>query len=336
MADGIGTVGASVPVTVTTKPQMLDLRTAFNDAETQFNTGRKTLRDAQRTAGGAEQALYTWLCAAKAVFVSHFGLRWSADWAAIGFVTASTAIPARIADRLALAGDIVTFLTANPSYENSSSNVTAAYGTAVIGTVTAAQEAVATAEQARDGFDTARKNARAAIITGMRGLVKNLETKLPASDPRWLAFGLQKPGTRVTPAKPTGLTVILTGSQTAQATCDPTPLATRYRFRMRQVGPGYTYELKASATAPLANIEVPPGTMLEIIVQAVNDNLQSVPSDPYFLTVPIADTPLEKATPAEAATADELAPLAAIQPNGNGKAKTNGNGKGHASRAING
>jgi hypothetical protein len=330
MADGIGTVGASVPVTVITKPQMLALRTTFNGAENQFNAGRKTLRDAYTAAHTAEDGLYDWLGAAKGVFVSNFGIRWSADWVAIGFVNNSNAIPPTVDDRLALAEDMVDFLELNPSYEVSSLNVTATYGQGVIDAVTAGQGDVATAEQGRDDLETARQAARTAIIGGMRGLIKNLEAKLTRNDPRWLAFGLQKPGARVTPAKPTGLSVILTGSETAQAHCDVTPLATRYRFRMRQVGPGFTYRLVASTVDPLANIAVAPGTMVEIIVQAVNDNLQSVPSDPFLLTIPAADAAVAEVAPPAAPTVAELAPLVAIQPNGNGKAKTNGNG----SRAV--
>ena len=330
MAAGIDQVGASVPVTVITKPQMLANRMAFNTAETQFNAGRKALRNAYTASHTAETGLYDWLGSAKAVLVSSFGQRWSADWAAAGFVNHSTAIPNTMGDRLGLAEDIVEFLTDNPTYEVTSLDVTAIFGQGVCDAAVAGQEGVSTAEQNRDALDLTRQAARTTVLGGMRGLIKNLEAKLGPQDARWLAFGLQKPGARVTPAKPTGLSVILTGVETAQATCDATPLATRYRFRMRQVGPGFTYQLVASTTELLANIQVAPGTMVEIIVQAVNDNLQSVPSEPFVLTVPAAvEAPVAEAKPAVAAPLFfEPAPSVATQPgsNGNGKGKTNGNG----------
>jgi hypothetical protein len=64
------------------------------------------------------------------------------------------------------------------------------------------------------------------------------------------------------------------------------------------------------------------GVTLELIVQAVNGSAQSVASDPILVTMPGVEA---KAQPAAEA---ELAPLAAISPNGNG----NGNGSMAVSR----
>ncbi len=309
---------------------MLANRGAVSTAENLFNAGRLTL---SRTSQAAEVGLYDWLGSAKAVLAASFGLSWSTDWAAAGFVNNSTAIPANHDDRIGLAEDIVEFLTANPTYEVSSVDVTAACGTTIYEAAVAGQKAVTDAEQARDALELSRQAARATVLGGMRGLMKNLEAKLGPMDARWLAFGLDKPGARVTPAKPTGLTLTLLEDDSLQVSCDAMPLASRYRFRLRVVGPGNVFYLAASKVDPLAIIQpVPLGETVEIIVQAVNDNLQSVASDPVAIVIPPIAAQVAEVKAAAVPGGAELVTITATAPNGNGKANANGNGHGNGSR----
>ncbi len=331
MANGIDQVGPSIPVTAITAALMRSNRTAFNTAENEFNKGRKTVSDAYVTYHAADDAVSEWLGTTRSVLAGSFGQRWSTNWAAAGFVNHTTRIPAQIGNRIALTNSLAEFLGDNPSYEVASLNVTADYGDSVYQQAMASQNGVETAEQELLDLDTARGTARTTVVGGMSALVKNLEGKLAGNDPRWLNFGLSMPASRVTPAKPTGLALSLSGDDTIQALCDAMPLATRYRWRMRTVGPGNTFKLVASTTEPLALITpVPMGTKVEIIVQAVNDGLQSVACDPVTITIPSAET----AAPTAATVANEeaeLAPLLAISPNttGNGNGNGNGNGKSH-------
>jgi hypothetical protein len=323
MATGIDQVGASIPVTAITAAVMRSNRTAFNTAETDFNAGRKGVSDAYEIFHEAEGALTAWLGTTRSVFAGSFGQRWSTQWAAAGFVNHSTRVPPLLPDRIALANVLAEFLAANPSYQVASLNVTAEYGDAVYQSAMTGQNGVETAEHALVDLDTARGTARTTVVGGMRALIKNLEGTLAGNDPRWLNFGLSMPATRVTPAKPTGLALSLSDADSIQATCDAMPLATRYRWRMRTVGPGYTFQLVASTTEPLALISpVPMGTMVEIIVQAVNEGLQSVASDAVAITIPAAEADAPKAATVPSVEA-ELAPLLAIAP------KRNGNGNGH-------
>ncbi len=74
--------------------------------------------------------------------------------------------------------------------------------------------------------------------------------------------------------------------------CDAVPLATRYRWRMLIVGVQPDYRLAASSKEPMASItDVLPGQTVKILVQAVNENLQGVASDPVLFTLPVATPP---------------------------------------------
>ena len=123
----------------------------------------------------------------------------------------------------------------------------------------------------------------------MRGLIKNLEGKLTKIDPRWLAFGLNMPGTNSTPVRPVNVTVQLDETGALVVQCEAVALATRYRWWTRIAGVQETYQLSARATEPLAVIrEVMAGKTVEIMVKAVNGSLQGVANKPVAFTLPAA------------------------------------------------
>ncbi|MBA3963495.1 MAG: hypothetical protein H0X40_16555 [Chthoniobacterales bacterium] len=102
--------------------------TTFSQADQDFGKKRKALKDAYDSFTPAATTLLDWLNAARPISVSHFGYRWSADWAAVGFVNNSTALPDQIGDRIGLAASIVVYLTENPSFEVAATGVTEATG----------------------------------------------------------------------------------------------------------------------------------------------------------------------------------------------------------------
>ena len=68
----------------------------------------------------------------------------------------------------------------------------------------------------------------------------------------------------------------------------------------------------------------PPGVTVEIMVQAVNDNQQSIPSDPVAITIPSAMAVAAVKPEADMRAAAEVP--AVIPPNGNGSGSA-GNGR---------
>lgn len=96
------------------------------------------------------------------------------------------------------------------------------------------------------------------------------------------------PATNTTPGKPVNLTATTDELGAIVVQCNPTPLAMRYRWRMLLVGVETDYRLVARSADPIGNIPgVMPGQKVQIIVQAVNDGLQGMASDPLVFTVPL-------------------------------------------------
>ncbi len=324
--NGIVEFGAAIPVTLVNAAQMLAGKTAFKNAGDNFNAARSNVNNAYRTAKPAQEALYRWLLAARAILALQLGEHWSPAWAAAGYVSPTTQAPDTIEGQIALGIALETYFTANPDRERPDDNVTAAKAAEVTAAAIAGQTAVTNAEEALKTAAEARGPAKAALLTLIGDVLSNLNRKLAKDDPRWLAFGFRIPSTETTPAAPTGLRATMVGTELLLE-CDAMPYATRYRFRRKIVGLDTKYKFVASSLTPMAVLEgVAAGLTMEFIAQAVNGGAQSVASNPIIVVTSQTATP--EAKPEAAATdAELLAPLAAIAPNGNG----NGNG----SHAVN-
>ncbi|HMJ05338.1 MAG TPA: hypothetical protein VK474_03690, partial [Chthoniobacterales bacterium] len=237
--------------------------------------------------------------------------------------------PDRVQDRIALVQKVGAFLTANPSYEVADRDVTAAKATALYDATQAAQAPLQTAQAALVTASGVLNTAQAALVKAMRGVIKILDVTLSRTDARWHSFGLNIPATPTTPATPTGFRATVMGSEVLLE-CDAMPLATRYRFRRKIEGVDATYQLVAGSRTPMAMLEgVAGGLTMLFTAEAVNGGAQSVPSDPITVVTPsTAEAPIAKPAISEA----ELAPLAAISPNGNGNGDGNGNGSYAVSR----
>ena len=316
MHTGIVQLGTAVPITMLTAAQMQSALDAFVTGDTDFNAARSARLAASEAFQAAGGKVYDWLLAVSNLLATLYGTRWSTAWAQAGFINRSTGIPTRIEERLGLALALVEFFTANPGYEVASMKLTAVEGTALRTAALTAQQAALAAKVALDGSGQAWTGAYEALTALMRTLICNLQGKLAKDDPRWLVFGLQIPATNATPGQPANVTVQADAAGNLVLQCDPMPLATRYRWRMRLVGAQTDYVLAARSVAPLATISgVLPGQTAEIIVQAVNGNLQSVASGPVVFTLPAV----------AAAEPKKVVALEAPATNG----YTNGNGNGH-------
>ena len=316
---GLTSLGGTLMITILTPAQLQADLNAFIAADNTYNFDRSAQQVASDAFHAADDAIAGWLGDARGVFIQKFGRRWSTEWVQAGFVNNSTAVPKKIEDRLALCARVAAFLGANPSYEVADLKVTAAEGTALENTAQTTNQAWTAAAQTLNTMGITWTTAFNQLTDDLWSLIKVLQATLAADDPRWLAFGLQMPGTISTPGQPVNVTAHADATGSIVVQCDAVPLATRYRWRMLLVGLQPDYLLVAGVKEPMAVIAgVPPGRTAQIIVQAVNNNLQGVASDPIQFTVPVLA--------AEAALAK---PAAAERPAAKSLANGNGHGHGH-------
>jgi hypothetical protein len=288
MLAGLTSLGTTLKITQITPAEFEAELNAFVTGDGDFNAARSAKQAASDAFKPADTALSGWLQITRNVLAARFGSRWSAMWAQAGFIDATTSVPRRIEERLALGLNLANFFTLNPSYEVASMNVTAAKAvalrTAALGAQQATMSADVTLKTKGDAWDT----VHATLTSTMRSLIKILRATLQDNDPRWLAFGLQMPSTITTPGQPVNVTAQLDETGAIVVQCNAVPLASRYRWRMLRVGVETEYALVARSVDPVGMItSLLPGQTAQIIVQAVNGNLQSVASEPIKFTMPL-------------------------------------------------
>ena len=328
MHTGIVQLGAGIPITMVTAAQVQTDLEAFIAQDAGFNAARSTRLAVSEVFQGKMESLYEWLLGVSNVLATRFGTRWSTAWAQAGFINHSTGIPTKTEEQLGLALSLVKFFTANPTFEVPSMKLTAAEGTTLRNAALTAQGTLTTAVVNLNTIGEAWTTAYETLVGAMRALIKNLEGKLGKKDPRWLAFGLNMPGTSSTPGQPVGLRAQVDETGALVVQCEAVPLAKRYRWRMLLVGVETEYRLATSTTEPLAVIAgVVAGQTVQIIVQAVNAGQQGVASESVTFTVPVVRAGgFRDLSAAEAAPAD----------NENSHGHRNGNGNGHprVARAV--
>lgn len=81
MSAGIVKEGSSIPITMVTKPQLDTAVTALKTTQAAFQGARQAKKEASGDYIPAAAGVRDFLLAARPVFVSSFGNRWSADWA---------------------------------------------------------------------------------------------------------------------------------------------------------------------------------------------------------------------------------------------------------------
>lgn len=333
MYKGMLELGPALHLTLITAEQFDANLTEFITQDTAFNAQRSAQLAASVAFQEKMDKVYPWLLGVSNTLATAWGTRWSTQWTQAGFINNSTGIPVKIEDRLGLLLALISFFTKNPDYEVPSQDQTADYGTALrtaaLTAQTAAMAAVVALKTIGDKWDT----AYGTLVDGMKALLKNLEVELAGDDPRWLKFGLQMPASITTPGQPVNLAAHLDATGAVVAQCDAVPLATRYRFRMRLAGVQPDYALAFSSKEPMGAITgVLPGQTAEIIVQAVNGNLQGVASEPILFTVPLPVAAGKAAPESKALPAQEPA-AGGEHANGNGHRNGHGNGA-HAARAA--
>ncbi len=317
MEQGVTKDGQALEIKQITAAQMKTSTDGVVATDKAFNTSRSAQETAYQNFHTADDALSVWLGKATGALSAFFGKRWNRQWVQVGFVNPSIAIPSTITDRLALALRMISFLASNPGYEAPNQGVTAAAGTTLRDAAIATQALAVLADADLTSKGTARGAAVDALTSMMRLLIGLLSELLNADDTRWLDFGLSIPATRGTPAAPTGLTVTANPQLNTRMgaadspmasvllTWNASPEATRYRVRMRIVGVQGDYQLAASTTEPIATVATPADAAVEFIVQAVNGNRQSVPSEPVVYQPVVATQadaqPVTRETPAATA-----------------------------------
>ena len=236
----------------------------------------------------ADQDTRIFLKSAPAIFVKLYGESFSVAWEQTGFPNQSTAVPRTQAERMDLCASLQKYFVKNPTHENAGLEVTAAAAQAHFDAMKAGLDGIATGATDAGEAKAARDAALEALKTRMRGLIGELATLLGEDDPRWHAFGLNKPGEEPTPEVPENL--VLTAGTAGKVLADwgDTRNADHYRGWVKIVGVDKDFRHVFSRDESDGTIpDLPSGATVQVRVTAVNEEGdESLPSEVQEIVVP--------------------------------------------------
>jgi hypothetical protein len=286
-----------------------DLRAALTDlmgdeAQPQVIPGQQNLwlqKKAAKTAASAlkrsaDSNVKAYLAGTVDWLKNHLGPVWTGAWEEVGLTGGSLALPTTPELRLAMLPTVKAYFTHHPAHQlvpppppapgqpEFSAAKSQALFTAGSDARSAAAEANAEAGQAKAARDAAQHR----LYERMVGLRQELGQLLGDDDPRWYAFGFNRPDDPETPQVPEGLVVTpgAAGTHTLLVDWGDARRATGYKVYVQ--GPGDPLPvLKVTVEDSDATVGgLTAGQVVTITVRARNAAGESQPSAPVTVTVP--------------------------------------------------
>jgi hypothetical protein len=279
MIGGMNDLGAAIGLTFTTATvvtqKLTNLVTACGNYE-QAKQTRTTRRAAKKEA--LENAR-VYLRVIRDLLKTILGTQYSDRWTALGYHGTLTQ-PRTLEEVIAALNAAKNFFTNNPTMEIEGVDATAAQAQLLLDAMTTAENDVAAAQTAVESLGHVRTEKVEELRKLMRGVVRELESRLDPMDPRWTRFGLNRPGAETTPDKVEEVQVALIEPDVAAARWKPAAYANHYRVWMKIVGVDAEPVAVGSPNDTNFTIEnLPLGATVEIYVSAVSGVGESLLSE---------------------------------------------------------
>lgn len=232
------------------------------------------LAKAAKTAGTAaqrsEQSTCRAFCAsAVGLLKNYLGNQWNSQWQAAGFSGGSLAMPD---DPMPMLGELSAYFAAHPAHENPQLGITAAACQVRKAALSAARAAANAKIQELGSAKAANDAAVKALYQRMTGLRSELAQLLSDDDPRWYAFGFDRPSDGWGPGPVEHLVLTPAGPGMVFADWEDARRAERYRIFKQVAGvDAEPVELTSTAADSQFNlIGLPSGATVTVKVVAVN------------------------------------------------------------------
>lgn len=245
---------------------------AARAAETAFGQCQVLKKSANAALTAADAAGKTFIVNSRKRLSKFFGEAASTEWEAAGWAPGSTGIPTTQDERFALIESLRAHYASTPAHESTDMEVTAALAlaahTAISNARTTLSQKVTENGQAKAARDTAEANLR----KRMTGLITELETLLSDEDPRWHAFGLNRPADTEAPEAPSFTTVVPGPNSTLLVDWDDSLRSDRWRVWVKVVGVDNDFRTVMTVTESDATLAgLPVGATVQVRVTSVND-----------------------------------------------------------------
>ena len=245
-----------------------------------FNNARYAKSAAYESLFAARAAVDAYLVNVRNYLTGFLGASWSPQWAPLGFVAGSLALPTTDAGRCAVLGNVAVYFDEHPTHENAAMNYTDSHAG---GLCTPLLNAMSNVEACKQDVRTkrdARDAAIAALDKKISNLRRELEIVLEPTDPRWLQFFDRIPGDPRVPERVEELVATAHSGGVIALDWEDVSRAARYQVFKQVVGTDADFVLAETVLASEAEIDdVPSGALVKLKVVPVNATGEGAASD---------------------------------------------------------
>ena len=168
------------------------------------------------------------------------------------------------------------FFVANPSMEDAGHDITAARARQLFAALAKARTDVQSQITEVATSLATRNKARTKLRKRLRGVMDEMKQFLDPFDPRWTAFGFNKPGASATPDVPEEVTVELVQPDAAAVEWKPAPRAEYYHLSMKVEGVDEEFVRVGRPKDPNFTIQpLPANATVHVAISAINDGGES-------------------------------------------------------------
>lgn len=287
IADGCHRLEAEVGLQHNTEAVIRADITGLRNAEAVFGRAKADRQKARVSVQTADAAAVQFLGNSRRVLVSFLGNDWSAAWEPTGFPDRSTKVPRTRDKRLNLCAALQIHFTNVPAHEVAALGVTAALAGTRFQALSDGRDAFGLKSEAQAVAKQARQAAYHRLRKRLHDFINELDTLIAADDPRWEAFGLNRPAAPTVPdrVKDVTLTPGLPGQLLSQW---PRAMrAKRYRPFVQVVG----VDAKPVARDAVHDVTTTltgfaPGQTVQVFIVAANDTGEAPASPTKQLVLP--------------------------------------------------
>lgn len=285
MADGLTNLEVSVGVKQNTAASMRAAITLLRAKELEYNTCKDATGAAEAAVAAADEAAKGFIGNASKALKIMLGNKWSLAWEPTGFPDGKTRVPLSQDKRLTLLASLSAYYTAQPDKEAASLGITAAQATLHFDALSNARDTAAQKLTMQKTCKTVRDNALDALRVKIRGTIAELSQLLGADDPRWDAFGLNRPSDPDIPLPASVVTLTAMGTGNVLVTWNRGKRATRYRIFGRYTGEAEFYQMALVHDLSHTLTGLTTGETLEIKIIAANETAEAAPTETVSVVV---------------------------------------------------
>lgn len=245
-----------------------------------FNNARYAKSAAYDALFAARASVDAYLVNVRNYLTGFLGASWSPQWAPLGFLTGSLALPSTDAGRCAMLNNVALYFDAHPTHENAAMHYTNAHAGGLCTPLLNAMSDVEACKQDVRTKRDARDAAIAALDKKISNLRRELEIVLEPTDPRWLQFFDRIPGDPRVPERVEELVATAQSGGVIALDWEDVSRAARYQVFKQVVGTDADFVLAETVIASEAEIDdVPSGALVKVKVVPLNSAGEGAASD---------------------------------------------------------